>query len=151
VDCAPAWRTKVIRALLQRSTPARTAEIADALDVVTVTARRYLEDLSILKLATRSKDGKASNAPDCWAASEWLRDYFPAELKSTPHLTTTLKGSEETDGESPGTSTPGGISQFHADAPDEDQPSCCRDLTQPDDSDSIRAHDQEGEDDGILL
>ena len=90
IDCAPALRTKVIRELVSRTQPARTSEIA--------TASRYLEDLSILKLATRQKYSAADNSPDLWAASAWLRKYWP-ELESKtdkypPAHKTTVKGDE---------------------------------------------------------
>ena len=45
--------------------------------VATKTASRYLEDLSILKLANRHKHSAADNAPDLWEASDWLRQYWP--------------------------------------------------------------------------
>jgi hypothetical protein len=77
VDCAPALRTKVIRELVRRPLPTRTSDIATAIETVTKTASRYLEDLSILRLADHTKQSHADNAPDLWQASAWLRDYWP--------------------------------------------------------------------------
>jgi len=95
VDCAPALRTKVITELLARKTPTRTTEIAGAIQTATKTAASQLEDLAILQLADRSKEGEASNSPDLWTASTWLRDYWPQLTKvsteSTPTLTSTNK------------------------------------------------------------
>jgi hypothetical protein len=45
--------------------------------MVTKTASRYLEDLSLLGLAERSKQSEASNAADMWRASQWLCDHWP--------------------------------------------------------------------------
>ena len=77
IDCAPALRTKVIRELVKQSSRARTSDVASAIETVTKTASRYLEDLSILGLADHSKTSQADNAPDSWQASDWLRDYWP--------------------------------------------------------------------------
>ena len=77
VDCAPALRTLLIRELIARPSPARTSDLAECVEVVTKTASRYLEDLSILKLAERTKRGKADNSPDYWEGTEWLRDHWP--------------------------------------------------------------------------
>jgi len=77
VDCAPALRTRFIRELLGRNTPVRTSEIASAVEVVTKTASRFLEDLTILKIATRTKMNEADNSPDLWEASDWLRRTWP--------------------------------------------------------------------------
>jgi hypothetical protein len=77
IDCAPSLRTKVIRQLLRNSEWARTSDIAMGIETVTKTATRYLEDLSILKLADRRKQSAADNAPDLWVASAWLRRFWP--------------------------------------------------------------------------
>ena len=96
VDCAPALRTKVIRELVRRTQPARTSEIATGIKTATKTASRYLEDLSILKLAIRQKRSAADNSPDLWAASTWLRKYWPEQESKTdkylPAQKTTVKG-----------------------------------------------------------
>lgn len=55
VDCAPAIRTRFIRELLARDAPGRTSDLAAAVEVVTKTASRHLEDLTILKIAERTK------------------------------------------------------------------------------------------------
>ena len=98
IDCAPALRTKAIRELVSRTQPARTSEIATAIETGTKTASRYLEDLSILKLATRQKSGAADNSPDLWAASTWLRQYWPklkGETEKYPPAHKTTKKGEE--------------------------------------------------------
>jgi hypothetical protein len=77
VDCAPALRTKLIRELIRRSAPARTSDIAAGVELVTRTASRHLEDLSVLRLAERGKLSDADNSPDLWVASPWLREYWP--------------------------------------------------------------------------
>ena len=97
IDCAPALRTKVIRELVSRTEPARTSEIATAVETATKTASRYLEDLSILKLATRQKYRAANNSPDLWAASPWLRQYWPeleGETEKYPPAHKTTKRGE---------------------------------------------------------
>jgi hypothetical protein len=77
VDCAPALRTRFIRAVLAQDGPARTSDIAAKTGTVTKTASRYLEDLSLLKLVERRKLNAADNSPDLWIATPWLRQYFP--------------------------------------------------------------------------
>jgi hypothetical protein len=83
VDCAPALRTKVIRALLAQPTWVRTRDVAVATETVTKTASRYLEDLSLLRLAVHSKQTDADNSPDRWEASDWLREYWPERESET--------------------------------------------------------------------
>jgi hypothetical protein len=77
MDCVPALRAKVIYELVRRTEPVRTADVAAAIETATKTASRHLEDLSILRLATRSKQSRADNAADFWEATDWLRDYWP--------------------------------------------------------------------------
>ena len=77
IDCAPSLRTRMIRALVGRTERARTSDIAAATQVATKTASRYLEDLTLLKLAERTKLTDADNAPDYWQATDWLRQYWP--------------------------------------------------------------------------
>ena len=123
IDCAPALRTKVIRQLLARPVPTRTSDIAAAIETVTKTASRYLEDLSILRLADHTKRSAANNAPDLWHASAWLRDYWPeseTEKYVTAHKTQGRAEEETSEGEhvaaNSATSTPGGTSQSHSGA-----------------------------------
>jgi hypothetical protein len=91
VDCAPALRTKLIRELIRRSAPARTSDIAAGVELVTRTASRHLEELSVLRLAERTKLNDADNSPDLWVASPLLREYWPETdevgPKSIPSLT----------------------------------------------------------------
>jgi len=77
IDCAPALRTKIIRELVTRTTPARTSEIAAAAQVATKTASWQLENLAILQLAERSKLTDADNSPDLWQPSDWLCRFWP--------------------------------------------------------------------------
>ncbi len=102
IDCAPALRTKVIRELVKQPAPVRTSDIAAAIETVTKTASRYLEDLSILRLAVHGKQSKADNSPDLWAASDWLREYWPGESKTDkyPPLSDSQE-SEATDDDGP--------------------------------------------------
>jgi hypothetical protein len=100
IDCAPALRTRVIRELIARPVAVRTSEIASAIETITKTASRYLEDLSILKLADRTKHSQADNAPDFWQASDWLREYWPLTESETekypPHPPTQVRGKGDT-------------------------------------------------------
>lgn len=81
IDCAPAMRTKVMRALLAADTELRTADFATAVEMVTKTAHRVLDDLALLGIANRTKLGEADNAPDLWSASDWLRKCWPGEVR----------------------------------------------------------------------
>jgi len=81
-DCAPAARTTLIRELLSNTSltgpvAVRTSDIATKVGMVTKTASRYLEDLSLLGIADHSKRSEASNAADMWRASQWLCDHWP--------------------------------------------------------------------------
>jgi hypothetical protein len=84
VDSAPAMRTDIIRELLRRDAPARTAEIAASLDVVKDTAQLHLEDLSLLKVAAYDR-GEGDKAPYMWSATEWLRDHWPSTTDDLYH------------------------------------------------------------------
>jgi len=116
-DCAPALRTRFIRELMQQSAPARTAVIATGCGTATKTASRYLEDLSILGLAIRTKTSTADNSPDLWEASPWLRDYAPMFEPETEKYfyihKTLLRGGAETAAQGSET-TPSGTSQSHS-------------------------------------
>jgi hypothetical protein len=84
VDSVPAMRTDIIRELLRRDAPARTAEIAASLDVVKDTAQLHLEDLSLLKVAAYDR-GDGDKAPYMWSATEWLRDHWPSTTDDLYH------------------------------------------------------------------
>jgi hypothetical protein len=85
-DCVPSIRTKLIVELLKRTQPERTATIAAAVGMVTKTASRELDDLVLIGLATRTKNSEAANAPDMWSASEWLREFWPAESRTEKYI-----------------------------------------------------------------
>jgi len=97
-DSVPTVRTALIRALLARSEPTRTSEMAAAAGMVTKTAHRLLDDMSLLKLVERTKTSAAANAPDKWMASRWLRDFWPPEGR-TDLLHTVVTGTKEGSGE----------------------------------------------------
>jgi hypothetical protein len=106
IDCAPALRTKVIRELVNRTAPARTSDIATAIETATKTAARYLEDLAILRLAERTKQSDADNSPDLWAATDWLREYWPEQKSETekyPHSHQTHLGRKNETANTPST------------------------------------------------
>jgi len=77
LDCVPAARTRLLTPLLSVSDPVKTATLAGRADMVTKTARRYLEDLALLRIVDRGKTSAADNAPDLWSATDWLRTYWP--------------------------------------------------------------------------
>ncbi|MBU3684920.1 MAG: DUF3854 domain-containing protein [Mycobacterium sp.] len=77
IDCAPAMRISIVRALLTFTDPQRTSEIARRAGVVTKTAHRVLDDLALLGIAVMTKKSGADNSPDLWVASKWLRDSWP--------------------------------------------------------------------------
>jgi hypothetical protein len=119
--CAPALRTKVIRELIARPVEARTSEIAAAIETATKTASRYLEDLSILKLAVRRKQTEAANAPDLWHASGWLREHWPgSETDKYVHAHKT-QVRQETDDEPDHIRAYRGTSRSHSGPP---EPAC---------------------------
>lgn len=99
VDCAPALRVPLIRALLGTPLPARTTDLAQAAGFVTKTASRYLDDLALLGIAVHEKETAAANSPDLWSASEWLRDYWPKKVrqKTTSQPPSTIEEDSATD------------------------------------------------------
>jgi len=97
VDCAPAIRLPLIKALLAASEPKRTAELAKTVGMVTKTAHRQLDDLALLGVAERTKSSAADNAPDLWEASAWLREYWPNEVRQR---STTRREGEVNEGDS---------------------------------------------------
>ena len=157
IDCAPALRTKAIRALIAHPTPVRTRDVAALMDTVTKTTSRYLEDLSLLRVAVHTKKNDADNSPDYWEASDWLREHWPeSETDKYTHAHKTLvRGVGVRDvgvsGETtPGTTAPLGTSQSYpptVTAADDDLPSwvtTAETPLAPDDSDAPFAdHDEE--------
>lgn len=143
VDCAPALRTRVIRELATRPAPARTADLAEAVECATKTASRHLEDLTLLRLAKRTKHSAADNAPDLWEATTWLREYWPESEteKYPPQHKTQVRVTERSAAGRPPTETftPLCISQSHFDG--EVAPAGAAEPVEPDLSDpSIGAH-----------
>lgn len=87
LDCAPALRVPIMRQLigsvdlLGHAEPQRTAAIAEKVGMVTKTASRVLDDLTLLGIAERSKSGSANNSADMWSASAWLQEHWPGNVK----------------------------------------------------------------------
>jgi hypothetical protein len=122
IDCAPSMRISIVRALLTFTAEERTADIARAAGLVTKTAHRVLDDLALLGIATRTKKSDADNAPDLWAASEWLRDCWP----KVGQRSTTKREGEFKEGSHNGDSLdeplePSGWSLSHSGADPDDQ------------------------------
>ncbi|MGI8578869.1 MAG: DUF3854 domain-containing protein [Nocardioidaceae bacterium] len=88
LDCAPAIRVPLMRALLAADAPPRTSELAQTTGMVTKTASRQLDDLTLLGIAQRSKLSDAANSPDLWEATGWLREYWPSMPKVRQRTTT---------------------------------------------------------------
>jgi hypothetical protein len=93
LDCAPAIRVPVMKALIDNREPKRTAELAEASGLVTKTASRQLDDLVLLGLAVHTKKSGADNSADLWEASQWLREHWPPKVRqrNTPLRVTPLK------------------------------------------------------------
>lgn len=79
-DCAPAMRTAVIAALLATPGETKTGDVAEAVKVTGRTARQQLEDLELLGLVDRHREGSGETATNWWNASPWLRNYYPRLL-----------------------------------------------------------------------
>jgi hypothetical protein len=79
LDAMPASRLVVLRHLRTPTGPLGTGEIAAAVQLPTVTARRSLEDLALLGAIDRSKVGAHENSPDHWTISTWTTDHWPPE------------------------------------------------------------------------
>jgi hypothetical protein len=87
MDCVPAIRTALADALLGSPTPLRTSELGRRVGMVTKTAHRHLEDLSLLGLADRERTGTADRSPDLWSSSAWLRQHWPGSRTEIPSNT----------------------------------------------------------------
>jgi hypothetical protein len=81
IHCAPAGRMQAARELLKadRGQQVKTSRVATGAGLATKTASQYLDDLAMLGLAERAKTSEASNAPDLWSASDWLRGRWPGD------------------------------------------------------------------------
>lgn len=121
LDCAPAIRVPLMLALLNETGWRRTAVIAEAAELVTKTAARHLDDLTLLGIAERTKKkpqtddsppdtSQADNSPHYWQASQWLRTHWP----QVGQRTTTKREEELKDAATgPPDSTPFGSSLSH--------------------------------------
>lgn len=107
LDCAPALRVPVMRQLIENTDvlggaePQRTAAIAEKVGMVTKTASRVLDDLTLLGIAERSKSSAANNSADMWSASDWLHAHWPENVKvrqiSTTKRVRVIKEDSEND------------------------------------------------------
>ena len=104
LDCAPAVRMPLIRALLDHTEDEdewlRTAAIGETVGMVTKTAAVHLDDLTLIGLAERMKESNAANAAHLWRASPWLREHWPLKVgtkTTTTHTGTNKEGSSCTD------------------------------------------------------
>jgi hypothetical protein len=104
VDCAPAMRVPLMEGLLNpdplKTPPRRTADIAEEVGMVSKTAGRVLDDLTLLGMVTRDRAGGLANSADRWTPTDWLREHWPkARQKTTTQRVGVLKeegeGSEE--------------------------------------------------------
>jgi hypothetical protein len=76
-DCVPAVRSRFAAELIGRGDGARTSDMAAAARMATKNARPHLEDLSLLGLVDRTKQGDGATSPDYWAATPLLRELWP--------------------------------------------------------------------------
>lgn len=84
-DAMPAGRLAVLSHLRASGSPLGTGQIATAVGLPSMTARRCLEDLALLGAVDRSKVGTHETAPDHWAISKWSTDRWPeGALPETP-------------------------------------------------------------------
>lgn len=77
VDTPPALRTSVLRAVATHPGPQRTTAIATRAGLVPKTTARELDDLALIGLVQRSKDGAGDRAPDLWSPSAQLDQLWP--------------------------------------------------------------------------
>ena len=47
--------------------------------MVSKTASRHLDDLTLLRIAKRTKKTELDSSPDMWAATDWLREHWPED------------------------------------------------------------------------
>ena len=95
-DCVPSVRTTLIQHMVTLETPTKTDVIAEAVSMVKRTSERHLEDLMLLDLVDRSRDGTASNAAVLWRPTQWLVDHFPSSTdKYPPHPNPSVKSATD--------------------------------------------------------
>ncbi len=82
LDTAPAIRAAVLTVLVQQCEPRRTVTIAQRAGLVTKTAARVLDDLTLIGLAEHTKNSDANNAPDLWAPTALLLRLWPTESRT---------------------------------------------------------------------
>lgn len=80
VDCIPNVRAKVISVLIAEGGELKTGQVAQSAGVATNTARKYLEELVLLGLATQRREGDAEKTANWWDASDWLKAHYPPLL-----------------------------------------------------------------------
>jgi hypothetical protein len=83
-DCVPSVRTVLVQHLVTLDTPAKTDVIAEAVGMVKRTAERHLEDLALLDLVSRRRDGENANSPVVWSPTAWLREFVPSATDNYP-------------------------------------------------------------------
>jgi hypothetical protein len=71
LDCIPALRRRLLERLCEQAAPEATKQIAEAVDLPTVTVRRALEDLTAYGLFSRY--GQGEGKADVWTATDWTR------------------------------------------------------------------------------
>lgn len=82
-DCVPTVRFALLTHLVGLDAPGRTDAIAEATGMVKRTAERHLEDLALIELAVRRRDGEKKNSPIVWAPTAFLREYYPSAESAT--------------------------------------------------------------------
>jgi hypothetical protein len=75
-DSMPVTRRRLVDIMATADGPIGTSTLATLVGIPTKTAHRHLEDLVLLNVLRRDKRGTASNAPDLWTATPWLRDHW---------------------------------------------------------------------------
>jgi hypothetical protein len=75
-DSMPASRWTLLEHLVDRTGLTTTTEISEAVDMPSPTARRHLEDLTLLR-ATSKVGGASRGRPDQWKLTAWARRQWP--------------------------------------------------------------------------
>jgi hypothetical protein len=101
LDAMPTNRLAVLEHLRQQPSLVGTGNVAAAVDLPVMTARRVLEDLALLKTVNRSRLGDTERGSDLWAAddrfiSKWPSTLIP-EIPISPSHTVGNPGVRSTD------------------------------------------------------